>query len=148
MKKFFFLGLVLAQLAGTAADNNAELLCVWNYKTHYQSPRIDDLPQQIVYTEGESYFFFSDHTYVKADIDTDAAELEALKASNSGRWLTSGNNLVLLDHSGKQQLAVVGKSGQSVSELIKGEKEISRTVTIGPGVLPQVYQETVAFFPQ
>lgn len=147
MRKKSFIGLLLAQLAGMAADNNAELLCVWNYRTHYESPAVNGTPARVVYTEGTSYFFFTDNTYVKAGISQGYDEVMQLKPAAS-RWMTVDNNLVLFGPDGKQTMSIVAKVNSPVDDLLKGEKDIHWTVPIHSGTVPHVYAETIAFFPQ
>ena len=149
MKRVITICILLAQAAGFAADNqNAELLCVWNYKTQFKTISGQPSTAKIAFTEINAYYFFSDNTFVKAASGKTYDEVLKMKSESPKRWLTANNNLILLDENGKQVAGFVGKENQPVIHLLKGEKEITQVVTINPGTVSSAYNDVLAFFPK
>jgi hypothetical protein len=149
MKRIATICLIFAQLASMAADKaNAELLCVWNYKTHYLTAPGNQTPARLVYSEEESFYFFSDNTYVRAGNQVAYPDVLNMKNNTPQRWLTVDNNLILLDENGKQELGIVAKKNLPVQNLLKGAKEINQVVTLKNGTVPQPYNDVLAFSPK
>ena len=149
MKRLVTVCIVLAQVAGMASDKtNAELLCVWNYKTQFQNISREKASTDVTFTEVNVYYFFSDNTFVKTDYNTTYMDVLKMKAVSCKRWMTVDNNLILLDQNGKQETGFVSFENQPVQNLLKGEKEINQVVTLKSGAVPSSYNDVLAFSPQ
>jgi hypothetical protein len=149
MKSFTTICLIIARLAGMAADNaNAELLCVWIYKTRYQTAPGNQSPSNLVNLEEENIYFFSDNTYVRAGNQVSYPEVLNIKTNTQKRWLTVDNNLILLNEKGKQEWGIVAKENLPVKNLLKGAKEINQVVILNNETVPQPYNDVLAFSPK
>ena len=146
MKRLATICMILAQVAGYAADNsNAELLCVWKYKTLFTSTSTQQSSADVAFTEVNAYYFFSDNSFVKASFKIPFDDVLKMKASTSQKWMTVNNNLILLDENGKQEMGIVDKNNQPVANLLKGEKEMTQVVALKTKTVPSTYDDVLAF---
>ena len=149
MKRFITICILLARVAGFAADNHhAELLCIWNYKTLYQNASANPTADAAVLTEYNFYYFFSDNTFVKVNGQLPFEEVIKLKTVTPQRWMTVNNNLILLDVHGKQESSFVGNENTPVENLLKGEKEMTQVVLMNAKTVSSTYNDVLAFFPK
>jgi hypothetical protein len=149
MKRVITICLLLAQIAGMAADNHrAELLCVWNYKTLYKTAPNPFNSGETERTVVQLYYFFSDQSYVCTGANVAYDDVLKMKEADPKRWMTVDNNLVLFNEKDKQVMGVVSKENQPVGNLLKGPKEISLVVITKSGTVPEPYNDVLAFSPQ